>query len=810
MHKAGRLDLLFAFAKVDNGTVFRSFDYHLGAAYVRAFAESKGWETSQFLSEGCESLPTLARDIAALSPNVLGFSCYDSNLYLSALLAGEVRRIAPDIKIIFGGPTATFSAEKVMRFYPVFDAAVRSYGEEATVSYLERVQFGDSRLSEVAGLTWRSGTGIVSNPDRVLPPNREQQIGFDLPSANTLDRYVDPYLAGLIPTERVSDLGIITSRGCAFPCTFCNFAAMSSRKVREHSLSHVHRVLRHISDTQAQAHPGEVRRVAINDDNFSTNAPRMRQLLQGIQENYPNLEFWAEMRVDSLTEADFELMEAAGFKEINIGLDSASPRVIRAAQKIPLLKNSPPDFGREERYRETIRQATSWAKNCNITCCVSVILGLPDEDHSDGLQTIDFISQTQVPKYAHNFLQVFDGTPIADDFGRFGITVEQYPGRILPNITYPNYPTFNLPVLESDESQLPYRRQVVESTATLISGVFSEARSTSPKSFGRGSTVKASSEPASTTTLIAFTPGALRNSVRHLASLLPMRAIGWVVHRNFRLKNAYRKFLSQGIPLQEVNFLEMGADTAALNRPDRRFGGRPVALLASRVTQQQGSFRVVDLASKAAVDNLLRELKFSESSRTWTFREEHLREPIIVLDACRWIHRPCPSPSGVRLLIGGKGVIKSCARDPGVNSLVAVSLDGLRRARTEQANYSQQRRACSSCDARERCSMCHTPIEGSQDSFCEIKRDCLDIESVVSSTEVLRRLVAQGRIEADVHVQARVISIGKAFGSVFGSQREAILLQQAGSAGGILAFGSEDTFAVDADTLEAILALSSS
>lgn len=694
-----------------------------------------------------------------------------------------------------------------MRFYPVFDAAVRSYGEEAAVAYLERLDDkGDKRLSEIAGLTWRDGTDVVTNPDRVLPPNRERAIQFDLPPSNTLDHYVDPYVADLLPTERASDLGIITSRGCAFPCTFCNFAAMSSRKVREHSLDYVHNVLRNLSEKYSTGHPGKILRVAINDDNFSTNAPRMRQLLASLRGVYKNLEFWAEMRVDSLTEADFELMEQAKFSEINIGLDSASPKVIRAAQKIPLLKTLPVDFRREETYRDKILQATQWAKSCNISCCVSIILGLPEEDRTDGLQTLNFVKKSDAAKYAHNFLQIFDGTPLAHDFQRFGITVEPYPGRPLPNITYPNYPTLDLPIIPSDESQLPYRRLMLQSTVTLLTGVIPESSRTVPKSFGRGSSKKATTGLPTTPTLVAFNVGALQKGLHNLLPLIPVRSIGWVLHRNAKLKSYARRLLSQGAPFQEINFLELDDGAVALNRPDKRFGGQPITVFTKKVNAQLEAHRVIDLSSRAAVESLLHELDFSTNRKAWTFGKRHLDHPIVVLDACRWMSKPCPAPSTARLLIERNGSIKSCIRDPGIDPSSVNSLDGLRHARTEQADEARQQRSCSKCSVRNRCSMCHTGIEGSSSSFCKTMQEIPAVSCVVSSIEVLRRLLALGRLESVTDVQVRCISLGAALGKLFGTQRDAVLFEQGHRA--ILAFDSESVFALNQDTLEAIVALS--
>jgi hypothetical protein len=126
---------------------------------------------------------------------------------------------------------------------------------------------------------------------------------------------------------------------------------MSSRKVREHSVQRVLQILDWASRWAADELPGQRLKVSINDDNFSIDARRMREILDAVRNRqYPNIYLWAELRVDSLLEVDFELMAEAGLREINVGLDTAADAVIRSAKKIVPRSSDDQSYFRERAY----------------------------------------------------------------------------------------------------------------------------------------------------------------------------------------------------------------------------------------------------------------------------------------------------------------------------------------------------------------------------------------------------------------------------------------------------------------------------
>lgn len=769
-------DVTFVFPRVDNGTFFRGFDFNLGASYVRAYLQNTGKTTTQFVDFSGGSIEDATSKILAQRPKIVGFSCYDSNFFLCTLVAHSIKRRAPQTFVIIGGPSATFSSEKILAQHIEIDLAVRSYGEEATAEVIAALDAGGD-FSEIPGVTWRSKVGtIISNKERALPTAGGRRTASSSRSEDVLDRFPDPYLSGILPIHRLSDIGMITSRGCSFPCTFCNFAAMSSRKVRDHSLTRVFQVLDHAEAWAASSelNPKKGFKISINDDNFSIDARRMREMLEGIvKRNYQYLTFWAEMRVDALDQPDFALLSRAGFSEMNIGLDTASVRIVRAAKKIPAKREQDQSFLREQAYLDAILRASRWTKAYDIDLCVSIILGLPFETRDDAEQTLSFVSSLQLSRYAHNYIQVFDGTELANTHSSAGIQVRAYPGRVLPNLTEPAYPVRDVPILKGDESQEPNRKLVIVQSLELISGqrISTLGHAQDPKSFGRGGeTAQAAS--TSDGTVVLLSPTALTANSSSVFRNLPMKTSAWVFHRHARSKNGIRRRNSLlGLPMQDVNFLQLKQTArkrqhfgfASLNRPAPSFGGTPLADFTLKddscsTSNQPGAnsgttpYKVLMASSGPQLAEVRRVMRSLQTGRGWIFDAKFLASPAIVADACRWSAQLCPAPNGKRLLFSKKCCVSPCFSHPthklSQGEILADAVGEFRDA----YNEAYERRGCASCSARFECSHCFVTSElGAQ--FCKIKQEDKSLSNFIQATSLVARLINTNHVLPNTNLE---------------------------------------------------------
>jgi radical SAM superfamily enzyme YgiQ (UPF0313 family) len=414
------MDVLFV---MPPGGVASRHGEHLGIAFLRTMLQRAGIRARQYLPERNVSPAAFASDLLELRPRVVGFTVYESNRTSCRAMAAVVRSSLPGAVILAGGPSATFSPDETLEFLGA-DACLRGAGEGAVVPMAEAVVGADEargRLVDLLGgipnLAIRSGDGVHHTLLGTLS-------SFPGPPFACLDDVPSPYQAGLITSAEV---GYLTARGCNQHCTYCSFAAISERRVHRHGLERVLEdlaVLRRV----VEASPRHPRSVPIGDDAFTLIPRRAEAICEGIVARGLQMPFDCETRADRVDAGLLRLMRRAGFVGVAFGLESAVPRVLRAAGKVqdPGATDDP-GFERERAYLEAVRRAVVDARSAGLHPSVSVIGGLPGEGPEDFHATLDFVRRLEVPVYAHNVLTLMPGTPLHDERARHGLDASRHP-----------------------------------------------------------------------------------------------------------------------------------------------------------------------------------------------------------------------------------------------------------------------------------------------------------------------------------------------------------------------------------------------
>src|SRR5206468_10235471 len=162
---------------------------------------------------------------------------------------------------------------------------------------------GTPSLGTIAGLVYRAGTLRSNMPRRPMP---------------SLDPISSPYLAGILNAGDQEQLLLETVRGCIFKCKFCYYPKAYDK------LYYVSR--EKILANLAHARANGAREVYLLDPTLNQRRDFM-QFLELLREGNPDgrLELYGELRGEGITPAHAELMRAANFKEVEIGLQSVDP-----------------------------------------------------------------------------------------------------------------------------------------------------------------------------------------------------------------------------------------------------------------------------------------------------------------------------------------------------------------------------------------------------------------------------------------------------------------------------------------------------
>lgn len=402
-----------------------AFSEHLGTAFLRAVLQRAGIGSFQYLPGEMPSLPQFASWLREARPAVVGFTVYEANLYLSRLLAKAVRAALPETVVLVGGPNATFSPAETLDLLGA-DACLRGAGEGSIAAIADRILGSARPRAELPRLLADLPNLLLATPEGPRATRTTQLSSFPEEHFASLDELPSPYQMGLVRTPA---LGYLTARGCDQHCTFCSFAAVSGHRIRFHSVGRV------LDDLEALARQfgreGRPARIQIFDDAFTIRPGRAREICEGILERSLNLELSAQTRADRVDPSLLRLMRRAGFTGVCFGIESGSPRVLRAIGKVRSPKASgDPEFSREKAFLEDVRAAVAAARDAGLQAQTSVIRGLPTETPEDFRATSEFVGSLDVYDCADNVLVIMPGTPLYEDRGRFGLRAGRDPATL--------------------------------------------------------------------------------------------------------------------------------------------------------------------------------------------------------------------------------------------------------------------------------------------------------------------------------------------------------------------------------------------
>lgn len=396
-----------------------NFKFSLGSAYIIAYLKKNGIRAKQFISNESYNVKYLVKKITDYNPKTVGFTVYETNYMQSVLISRGLKRYNPDIIIIFGGPSPTVLSKEILEDNLSVDICVRGEGEETTLELLSKFSennfnLNNCNLDNINGITFRKENEVIINPEsNILLSNRFVK--------NFLDKYPSPYLSKIIPASEASLTGIITARGCNQNCIYCNCSVLSKRNIFFHSIERVLEELSFLSEYKDHIGP-----IQIHDDGFTILPTRAKRICEGIIENNIKLHLSCITRCDTINEDLIDLMKEAGFISLGFSLESAVPRVLRTIGKVsPPQSKDQVNFNKEAHFIESLKHMTAYAKKAGIKIVfASIMVGLPGETIQDAQKTIEFVNRLGLTFYQHNYFRIFIGTPIHNNYKKFGYKVK--------------------------------------------------------------------------------------------------------------------------------------------------------------------------------------------------------------------------------------------------------------------------------------------------------------------------------------------------------------------------------------------------
>lgn len=299
---------------------------------------------------------------------VLGVSVNTFTLFDGLKVIDSFRGVCPGGKVIAGGPhVAVYPRETVALGV---DVAVKREGEIIINEILDRI--GEPQaLHEVEGICFRLGDDIVDTGEGIVIE--------DLDSLPLPDRALLPYekyysLLG----QDVYSTTIITSRGCPFPCAFCNRPALG-RRFRYHGSDYIIDEILHCVQLG-------IREFLFYDDTFTVNRRRVMEVCDKIREHDLHVHWDIRTRVDTVDEEMLRALKGAGCCAIHYGVESGSAEILRRLNKGITV----------DRVKEVFRMT----KTVGMDTLAYFMVGNPGETEAHIEESVKLISQIE-PDYLH-------------------------------------------------------------------------------------------------------------------------------------------------------------------------------------------------------------------------------------------------------------------------------------------------------------------------------------------------------------------------------------------------------------------------
>jgi radical SAM superfamily enzyme YgiQ (UPF0313 family) len=136
----------------------------------------------------------------------------------------------------------------------------------------------------------------------------------------------------LIEPRHYATMSIQFSRGCPFDCEFCDIIIMNGRKPRTKTPEQM------IAEIDALDAVGWHGTIFFVDDNFIGNKKLVKQFLRALvawrERRKPQVDFITEASINLADDKELlDLMVAAGFRRVFIGIETPVPESLREAQK---------------------------------------------------------------------------------------------------------------------------------------------------------------------------------------------------------------------------------------------------------------------------------------------------------------------------------------------------------------------------------------------------------------------------------------------------------------------------------------------
>jgi len=360
--------------------------FPIGLGYIAAVLKQNGFTVSILDGSFFDwrlSMDGVIAEVKRFKPDVIGISCLTHLLKSSLELAARIKQYNKGIKVIFGGPHATYDYADLLSLECI-DYVVIGEGEYTFLELCKKIK-GREPVEGVRGIAYRNEAG---RPLKTEPrPLIENLDSLPFPARELLDfnRYIQFF--GILGRS----VSIVSSRGCTNRCAFCASAHLFGRW-RPRSPENIIAEIKWIIGN----YPG-AGSFTFMDDDFTGDKQRTLRLCALLRaEGLHRYKWMCQSRVDQIDEEVARALKTAGCAMVFLGIESGSPEILGNINKRITL--------------EQARKAVSILSVEKIDTYAFFMVGHPGETRQTIQATRRFIRELKPSEAGISIAWVYPGT----------------------------------------------------------------------------------------------------------------------------------------------------------------------------------------------------------------------------------------------------------------------------------------------------------------------------------------------------------------------------------------------------------------
>ncbi|OGW75969.1 MAG: hypothetical protein A2Z72_04720 [Omnitrophica bacterium RBG_13_46_9] len=265
------------------------------------------------------SIEKVIKRIKGLSPGIIGITTFTVSSYSCYALAKEIKNILPWTKIIAGGPHITSNPDDLLEHKEI-DMAVIGEGEMTFKELVGAIEKGND-VSGIKGIAYNLNGKLFLTSPREFMPNLDI---LPFPARHLVPIHL--YKPQPNDQRRLPKLSMITSRGCPYPCIFCDKNVFKNT-YRSFSAKYIVNEMSHL------VRQFNAKDIAFVDSTFTPNKERVYEIVREIKNSNLDVTWTCSVRADVLDRPLLKEMRDSGCWRVRLGIESGDDEILKFIKK---------------------------------------------------------------------------------------------------------------------------------------------------------------------------------------------------------------------------------------------------------------------------------------------------------------------------------------------------------------------------------------------------------------------------------------------------------------------------------------------